>query len=359
MTGSVWSSIHGKLHRTLRCQQLLPASQRLLVAVSGGQDSLCLMQILLDLQPKWSWELAIAHCNHGWRMDADANAHHVAQLAEAWGVPYFYRHTTGLPPTEAAGRCWRYTTLAEIVQSHGYSGVVTGHTASDRAETLLYNLVRGSGSDGLQALTWKRTLPTRVGSVLVIRPLLGIYRWETLAFCRDRNLRVWGDETNRSLTYARNRIREDILPYLAEHLNGGVERHLAQTADLLMAEVDYLETVTDTWWKQLEHVAQGILQSNLGDWSMGEIMMVNQVGASDDRRAGRFPLHRFTLSGAPLAIQRRIIRRWLRLQLGLEANFNQVEKVVSLIPAPNGSQSDPFKFGIMARVRDGWLVLSR
>ncbi|MFM7614837.1 MAG: ATP-binding protein, partial [Synechococcales cyanobacterium] len=104
MTGSVWSSIHGKLHRTLRCQQLLPASQRLLVAVSGGQDSLCLMQVLLDLQPKWHWELAIAHCNHGWRMDADANAHHVAQLAEAWGVPYFYRHTTGLPPTEAAGR---------------------------------------------------------------------------------------------------------------------------------------------------------------------------------------------------------------------------------------------------------------
>jgi tRNA(Ile)-lysidine synthase len=90
-----WTPLHAKLHGTLRALRatregsrcLLPKNGRWLVAVSGGQDSLCLMQLLLDLQPKWGWELAVAHCNHGWRSDAAENAAHVASLAKAWQVP--------------------------------------------------------------------------------------------------------------------------------------------------------------------------------------------------------------------------------------------------------------------------------
>ncbi|MCZ0904018.1 tRNA lysidine(34) synthetase TilS, partial [Microcoleus sp. HI-ES] len=155
---SNWTHLHAQVHRTLLYRQILPSNQRLLVAVSGGQDSLCLIKLLLDLQPKWGWNLAIVHCDHRWRSDSEASAHHVEQLAKSWGISYYLETASDIPKTEAAARQWRYQALTEIAIAHNYPYIVTGHTASDRAETLLYNLIRGSGADGLSALTWTRPL---------------------------------------------------------------------------------------------------------------------------------------------------------------------------------------------------------
>src|SRR6476661_10660971 len=155
---SNWTHLHAQLHRTLLHRQILPSHQRLLVAVSGGQDSLCLIKLLLDLQPKWGWNLGIAHCDHRWRSDSEASANHVEQLAKNWGISYYLETASDIPKTEAAARQWRYQALTEIAIAHNYPYIVTGHTASDRAETLLYNLIRGSGADGLSALTWTRPL---------------------------------------------------------------------------------------------------------------------------------------------------------------------------------------------------------
>ncbi|MEG4608876.1 tRNA lysidine(34) synthetase TilS, partial [Microcoleus sp. F6_B6] len=155
---SNWTHLHAQLHRTLLHRKILPSNQRLLVAVSGGQDSLCLIKLLLDLQPKWGWNLAIVHCDHRWRSDSEASANHVEQLAKNWGISYYLETASDIPKTEAAARQWRYQALTEIAIAHNYPYIVTGHTASDRAETLLYNLIRGSGADGLSALTWTRPL---------------------------------------------------------------------------------------------------------------------------------------------------------------------------------------------------------
>ncbi|MBD1942111.1 tRNA lysidine(34) synthetase TilS, partial [Coleofasciculus sp. FACHB-712] len=155
-----WTPLHAQLHRILRDRHLLPRNQPLLVAVSGGQDSLCLIKLLLDLQPKWGWHLGIAHCDHRWRPDSQANANHVEQLARTWQVSYYLETASEMLSisSEAAARQWRYQALSAIAQTNNFPYIVTGHTASDRAETLLYNLMRGSGADGLQALTWQRPL---------------------------------------------------------------------------------------------------------------------------------------------------------------------------------------------------------
>ncbi|MGB3267508.1 MAG: tRNA lysidine(34) synthetase TilS, partial [Microcoleus sp.] len=155
---SNWTHLHAQLHRTLLLRQILPSNQRLLVAVSGGQDSLCLLKLLVDLQPKWGWDLAIAHCDHRWRSDSQSNATHVENLAKTWGISYYLQTALLVPKTEAAARQWRYQALTEIALAHNSPYIVTGHTASDRAETLLYNLIRGSGADGLSALTWTRPI---------------------------------------------------------------------------------------------------------------------------------------------------------------------------------------------------------
>lgn len=326
---STWNPLHAKLHRTIRSRQLLEPNQRILVAVSGGQDSLCLFKLLLNLQPKWDWELGIAHCDHRWRSDSQANANYVEQLAKKESTP-FYCHTAKQPlPSEAAARQWRYQTLSAIASTNSYSAIVTGHTLSDRAETLLYNLIRGSGADGLQALTWKR--PLDAGLVLV-RPLLEITRSETGQFCQDMQIQVWEDTTNQDLKYARNRIRQELIPYL-HHFNPQVESTLAQTAELLQAEVEYLEQAANQLYQQV-----------ISD----EQVAIDQLPIRLNRRV---------LQTAPLALQRRVMRQILQRILPCNPSFEHIEKLTALITAPNRSQTDPFPGGSFACVDKDWIWL--
>ncbi len=375
---SNWTHLHAQLHRTLLHRQILPSDQRLLVAVSGGQDSLCLIKLLLDLQPKWGWNLGIAHCDHRWRSDSEASANHVEQLAKNWGISYYLETASDIPKTEAAARQWRYQALTEIAIAHNYPYIVTGHTASDRAETLLYNLIRGSGADGLSALTWTRPLldfrlpilDFRLGNssenpnsqisadfklenqdensqskiqnlkskIYLVRPLLEITRSQTGQFCQEQKLPIWEDSTNQDLQYTRNRIRSELLPYLETHFNPKAQQALAQTAELLRADVEYLELA-----------ASDLLQRAMSP--IGDNPQVNfQLPVK---------LNRPILREAPLALQRRSMRQLLQQILPSAPSFESVEKLTSLIVAPNRSQTDPFPGGAIGRVENPSIILAR
>ena len=347
-----WTHLHAQLHRTLLHRQILPSNQPLLVAVSGGQDSLCLIKMLLDLQPKWGWNLGVAHCDHRWRSDSEASADRVEQLAKNWGISYYLQTASDIPKTEAAARQWRYQALTEIAIAHNYPYIVTGHTASDRAETLLYNLIRGSGADGLSALTWMRPLAdlglenldenpeskiqNLKSKIHLVRPLLEITRSQTGQFCQEQKLPIWEDSTNQDLKYARNRIRSQLLPYLETHFNPKAQQALAQTAELLRADVEYLELA-----------ASDLLQRAISP--IEDSPQVNyQLPVN---------LNRPILREAPLALQRRAMRQLLQQILPSAPSFESVEKLTSLIVAPNRSQTDPFPGGAIARVENPSIIL--
>jgi tRNA(Ile)-lysidine synthase len=344
----VWTPIHAKIHRTIRSRKLFAHHQQLLVAVSGGQDSLCLIKLLLDLQPKWGWSLAIAHCDHRWRTDSQANAIHVENLAKTWGVSFFLQTADEPLNSEAAARHWRYQALSAIAYENHYDCVVTGHTASDRAETLLYNLIRGTGADGLQALNWQRPL---INGVVLVRPLLELTRTQTGQFCQDFQLPVWEDSTNQDLKYARNRIRQELLPYLQENFNPQVESALAQTAELLQGEVEYLEAVA----RQLKQEASS------GEWGSGdEGDEGDNKGILDFRCTishGLVQLNRRVLQKAPVVLQRRVMRQVLQESLKIAPSFEHIDKITALITAPNRSQTDPFPGGAIAQVEGDWIYL--
>ncbi|MGV0108588.1 tRNA lysidine(34) synthetase TilS [Nostoc sp. DSM 114167] len=326
----VWTPLHAKIHRTIRSRHLFERNQRLLIAVSGGQDSLCLIKLLLDLQSKWGWDLGIAHCDHRWRSDSEANANHVENLAKTWGIS-FYLETANKPiNSEATARDWRYQALSAIAQVNNYQYIVTGHTKSDRAETLLYNLIRGTGADGLQALTWQRPLTT---GIVLVRPLLEITRKQTEQFCQEFKLPIWEDSTNQNLQYARNRIRQELLPYLRDNFNPQVESALAQTAELLQAEVEYLEKAA----QQLRDRALGVKHEE------------------DSLTVFPLRLNRRELQKAPLALQRRVMRQILQQILTDAPSFEHIEKLTALIIAPNRSQTDPFPGGAIAQVQGDWI----
>jgi tRNA(Ile)-lysidine synthase len=334
---SFWTSLHAKIHRTIRSRHLFERNQRLLVAVSGGQDSLCLIKLLLDLQSKWGWHLGIAHCDHRWRADSQANAKHVENLAKTWNISFYLETAIEALNSEAAARSWRYQALSAIAKEHNYNYIVTGHTASDRAETLLYNLIRGTGADGLQALTWQRSL---TDNILLVRPLLEITRAQTGDFCQDFQLPIWEDSTNQDLKYSRNRIRQQLLPYLQENFNPQVESALAQTAELLQAEVEYLEQAA-------ERLREEAMRGGVGEVSR-ELFFSPPLPLRLNRRI---------LQKAPLALQRRVMRYCLQQILPCAPSFDQIEKLTGLITAPNRSQTDPFPGGAIAKVENDWIYL--
>ena len=326
----VWTSLHANIHRTIRLRNLLERNQRLLIAVSGGQDSLCLSKLMLDLQPKWGWYIGIAHCDHCWREDSQANANYVKQISQNWDIPFYLETASQSLPSEAAARNWRYEALLKIANQNNYQCIITGHTATDRAETLVYNLMRGSGADGLQALTWQRPLDDEI---ILVRPLLEVTRTQTGEFCQDFQLQVWEDSTNQDLKYARNRIRQELIPLLQEKFNPQVESNLARTAELLQAEVEFLEQAA----KELREKAEVIDQENSSKTLLR--------------------LDRKILQKAPLALQRRAIRQVLQKIMPNSPNFEHIEKFVALINAPNRSQTDPFPGGILAVVESEWICL--
>lgn len=334
---SDWSLLHARLHQLVQANPsapgtaLLPARSRPLVAVSGGQDSLCLLKLLQDLAERWRWQLAVVHCDHQWRPDSAENAAFVLELAQQWGLPCQVVRAEVAPNSEAAARRWRYQVFEAVALAQGCTHVVTGHTATDRAETLLYNLVRGSGADGLQALGWQRSLSLAHPDIQLVRPLLGLTRAETGQFCQRFELPVWQDATNRDRAYARNRLRLDVMPYLCTHFNPNVERTLAQTAEILAAEVEALEQLAAVLYQQA----------------------VICPGPGEPWRLRRAPLQ-----GVPLALQRRVLRRLLQHCLPAQVSFAAIEKLVRLLNAPNRSQSDPFVGGAIARVEQGLIVIA-
>lgn len=313
--------LRAKLNKLLQSDpHLLPCGTSILVAVSGGQDSLCLTKLLQVLQPKWQWYLAIAHCDHQWRTDSTDNAEHVRQLADIWGLPFYLRTASTPPKTEAEARHWRYAMFEEMAIEAQCQVIATGHTQSDRAETLLYNLMRGSGADGLQSLYWQRSLGANLS---LVRPLLAISRSQTLEYCHELDLPIWFDSTNESLDYQRNRIRQELIPYICQHFNPQVEQALAQTAELLHADVMYLEQqATRTWQPQT-------------------LPRIN----------------RLDLRQQPQALQRRIVRQFLQHYLAHSVPFAHVEKFLDLVSAPNRSRCDRFSGGAWAEVDHPWIWL--
>ncbi|MEM8503931.1 MAG: tRNA lysidine(34) synthetase TilS [Cyanobacteria bacterium P01_D01_bin.1] len=339
-----WSAAHAKLHVLLRQRVLIHRNSRILIAVSGGQDSLCLAQLLIDLCDKWQWSIGIVHCDHGWRADSANNAAHVVALANAWQVPVRVEAAESLVKSEAAARQWRYQVFERIAREQAYSYVLTGHTQSDRAETVLYNLIRGTGTDGLGTLPWSRPLPapspaqpntqlnTQPPSVTLVRPLLGFTRAETAQFCQDQQISVWKDSSNQDISFRRNRIRHELMPYLRSQFNPQVEQALAQTAEITAADIDYLNAQTDVVYRQTV-----VELSDHRPWS------IDQTG----------------LSAVPLSLQRRVIRQLLSKVLPSAPTFEQVEKLLALLSAANGDQSDSYPGGWIAAVKKPFVILKQ
>ena len=243
--------------------RLATKGQILLVAVSGGQDSVCLLLVLKKLQSTLGIKLHVAHLDHQLRgTESAGDARYVAGLAQQLGIPatiekgnvraYQKEHSVSL---EEAAREVRYNFLTGVAAAIGADRVAVGHTLDDHAETILLHLVRGTGTRGLRGLRPVTRRQSPEGELTIVRPLLEVRRDETAAYCADYRLQPRQDSTNISLQPLRNRVRLELLPLLKSY-NPQVIEALLRTACIAGDDIAYLEKEASRLYQRLA-VRQG------------------------------------------------------------------------------------------------------
>lgn len=302
-----------KMEAAIKKYRLLEAGERVVVAVSGGADSVSLAAGLSELAPRYGWQLHVAYLNHQLRpREAALEEEYVGGLARelGWPVTIGRRDVAALARTEKrsledAARRARYAFLQEVAGQVGAAKIAVGHQQNDQAETLLLHLLFGAGTRGLRGM-----LPRRGP---VIRPLLEITRQEIIDYLQAKGLTWCTDASNEEAVYRRNKVRLELMPYLAENYNPEVVQVLSRTATILAAEEHLLEG-----WMQKEIWPRVVVASGPG-----------QIVLDAHRLAGEHP-----------AWQRRVIRRAYAQVAGVGADldFQHVEAGRGMLAAGKHGQ---------------------
>jgi tRNA(Ile)-lysidine synthase len=239
-----------KVNQTIKKYDLLERGERMVVALSGGPDSTALLTVLAPIAKALDLSLIIAHFNHGLRgVESDEDEKFSRDLSEKMGLSFVCgkmdqrKEKKGISPEDYYRR-ERYDFLNKISEDYQAHKIALGHNLQDQAETVLLNILHGSGLEGLKGF-----LPMRNGKF--IRPLMEISRQEIISFLNEAGIPYRQDSSNKNEIYLRNKIRSELIPYLKEKFNPRIEENLAQMAEILRPEDEFIR----------QHVAHALKSS--------------------------------------------------------------------------------------------------
>ncbi len=232
---------HSSLEKVLAAQGIVRKGESVVVGVSGGADSMVLLDLFSRIAKRWSLSITVAHVNHGLRGRASVNDMElVRKTALKMGFPFEVAKWKAPERgnLQDAARKFRYAFFKKVARRAGAQSIAIAHTKDDQAETVLLHLVRGSGLAGMAGMEWAGH-----GRPRVIRPLLGFHRSQIERYAKSRNIRFAHDSSNDRTKYSRNYVRHNVLPLL-ETLNPAVRKSLADTACVIRECVKALDDVT-------------------------------------------------------------------------------------------------------------------
>jgi len=248
-----------KVEKFCKQYNLFPMGVKILVACSGGADSLALLDILKKLAPRHDWQVSAAHYEHGIRGEASqADARFVEKFCQQRHISFFVEHgdvpkaaAAYSQTLEQAARNLRYAFLERVRHNHDFDYIAVAHHADDQAETVLMRILRGTGVTGLGAMR-----PKSGSAGHIVRPLLGISKQEILAYCEQEHLLYREDATNFDTDCTRNRLRLDLLPRLRKEYNPEIRRALCQLADLAAEDGDFLQQEVARYSGNVNYIRQ-------------------------------------------------------------------------------------------------------
>ncbi|MBF0123414.1 MAG: tRNA lysidine(34) synthetase TilS [Candidatus Omnitrophica bacterium] len=245
------TSFIDKVRDNINKHDLLSRGGRVLVAVSGGADSLALLYVLNELRHDFGFSLVIAHYNHALRSSAIRDQKFVKQVAQKLNIPFVTETNQKKPPQKGSleefARDIRYEFLLKTACSMKADTIAVAHTQDDLAETVLMRILRGTGLSGLRSMAFKRVVEGRV----YIRPLLNIPRCEIESFLKKRRLSCIQDPTNRSIKFTRNKIRLRLIPYMKKEFSPDINTRLVSLANIACIDHDFIEEAGRLAWPRL------------------------------------------------------------------------------------------------------------
>ena len=288
-----------KVYRYMKSCHMIPPGRRILVAVSGGADSMCLLELLRKLQDRAQLEIRVLHVHHGLRESAEDDLQYVAEYCKEAGIPFQavrvdaagYAAANGLSVEEAA-RHLRYEALEKAAKEwdqqpdHSECRIAVAHHIEDQSETVLFNLVRGSRLTGLRGM-----LPV---NGRIIRPLLCCSREEIESYLMENGITWREDETNEDVRYSRNLIRKQVMPLLLT-INKGAREHIMRAAEEAAEAESYLAGETERALERCCAQGRSGKQAKSG------------VESSDNKQAEEIVIHIPSLLEEPPLLQRRVV----------------------------------------------------
>ncbi|MBQ9280232.1 MAG: tRNA lysidine(34) synthetase TilS [Clostridia bacterium] len=237
-------SITEKVKQTIEKYHLLEASDQILVGVSGGPDSITLLNILYEL----GYNIIVAHVNHGIRENAEKDEKFVENFCLEKEIPCFIKRVKlkeiiSEMTLEELGRKIRYDFFYEIMQQENCTKIATAHNANDNAETVIMNMIRGSGMSGLKGIGEKRE------DGIIIRPLIEIPRQAIEEYCIEKNLNPCHDESNDETVYTRNKIRLELIPYIEKNINSNVISNINRMSGIISLEEEFIQKIVNQNYK--------------------------------------------------------------------------------------------------------------
>jgi tRNA(Ile)-lysidine synthase len=268
-----------KIYEDMKSSGMLQGGEHLVMGVSGGADSMCLLYVLLALAPVMDLRLTVVHIHHGLRGEAaDGDRAFVEKTCASEGIPCRSFQTDIRKMAESqhlseeeAGRMYRYQCFEQIRAEVGADRIAVAHHMEDTAETVLMNLFRGSGLKGLSGI------PAVRGEI--IRPLIHISRSEIEAYLSRNDISFRTDATNFETGYTRNRIRLDLMPYIKDNINQAAVSHIAETA-MLAADISrYMEQQAQKVLREIAvFQADGLsCEMNASGWDKLDIALRREV----------------------------------------------------------------------------------
>ena len=301
------SELLNRVGQNVQRRQLFRARQSILVAVSGGLDSIVLLHIVYHLAEKYGWQLFVAHLNHQLRgRNSEADERLVRQTADRLDLPavveradvrgFASKHRLSL---EMAGRTLRHDFLARVAAQMGIPSVALAHHADDQLELFFLRLLRGSGGEGSSGMKWRNPSPSNP-EIELVRPLLDQPKSALREYAAQNQHRFRQDASNFCLDIQRNRIRHELLPLLRKRYQPGLDRTILRVMDIIGAEAEVVAELASDWLEQQ--------RSRIG---------LDSIPKSE----GQPPFEEL-----PLAVQRRCIQLQL-LEQGIAVDYDLVEQL--------------------------------
>ena len=240
-----------KVIQTIQKNHLIETGDKVIIGVSGGPDSICLLHILNEIKEILGITLYVAHVNHKIRKNANLDEQYVQEFCKKINIPFFAKqidvqkiakqNKIGL---EEAGRKARYDFFEEVFEKTKANKIATAHTANDNAETVIMHFIRGTGLNGLKGI--EKTRQNKY-----IRPLIECTREEVEEYCEKNNLNPRIDETNEENIYTRNKIRNICIPYIKNEFNQNIVKTINRLAEIVTEEDEYLQNQTEKIYHEL------------------------------------------------------------------------------------------------------------